>query len=594
MMHKMRENTRIILWVVVVAFVVTIFAVWGLDLETGNPVSDPGKMGTVNGTPITRAQYQSFYEMLAGQFRAASNEPLTYSQEEFIATQAWDNLIYTVLTDQQIEKLGITVTNDEIVSYLRSTPPPEIRQYFLDDQGNFDDQSYQAALNNPEIDWTNLEALARERIPRLKLQNYLAAEVFVTDDEVERAYKAENLEMTMSYVEFLIDETDLGDFAPTEQEIEEYYNSNQDEFVDPAKARLDVVRFELTASASDVDDAQFAAGRVREQLVGGEEFDVLASTYSEAPTAHVNGNTGFLVRGQRDEIYFNTLDELAVDEISEPIAGGDGFYVLKLLEKTEEDGQTKYNAQEILIKTTLSRQTVDSLYTMANALRDRAAEAGLDVAVTENEFTMLTPEPFTEGAPIGLLGFVPNLNLFAFANEVGSLSQLVRDEKNVYIARVVDRIPEAIRPLADVTESIKLRLVFEARKDATLRNARAFYRKAVSGSFDEALTTYELTAKESAPFKSTDNLEGFGPNSSVAAAAVETSPDQVCPPVEWRRSFVVLRVLTKSELDPAVFRSRAEQLRDTLENQKIQTYTAFWYEKLKEESVIEDFRGRVY
>ena len=93
MMKGMRENTRVILWIVVVAFVVTIFAVWGLDLETGTQVADPTIMGKVNGVPIVRAQYQSFYEMLASQFRAASSEPLTYSQEQFIATQAWDNLV---------------------------------------------------------------------------------------------------------------------------------------------------------------------------------------------------------------------------------------------------------------------------------------------------------------------------------------------------------------------------------------------------------------------------------------------------------------------------------------------------------------------
>jgi parvulin-like peptidyl-prolyl isomerase len=594
MMHKMRENTRIILWVVVVAFVVTIFAVWGLDLQTGEPGMDPTVMGTVNGVPITRPQYQSFYEMLASQFRAASNEPLTFSQEEFIASQAWDNLIYTVLTDQQIEKLGITVTNEEIVSYLRATPPPEIRQYFLDDQGNFDDESYQTALNNPEIDWTNLEMLARERIPRLKLQNYLAAKVFVSDAEVERAYETENLEMTIAYVEFPIDDTELDNFTPTEQEIQEYYNSHQDEFIDPAKARIDVVRFELTANAADADDARFTVDRVRDQLLAGEDFGALAKTYSEAPTANVDGNTGFLKRGQREDPYFDALDGLAEGEISESIPATDGYYVLKLIEKKDEDGETKYNVQEILVKTTMSRQTVDSLYTVANELRDRAAEVGLDVAVSEKEYTMLTPEPFTEGAPIGTLGFVPNLSRFAFSNEVGALSSLIRDENNVYVARVVDKIPESVRPLADVAESIRLRLVFEARKDATLRKARAFHQKVATGSFEEAVETYGLTAKEPDPFKATDNLEGLGPNSIVAVAALETPPGETCPPVEWRRSFIVVHVLNKSELDRSDFQARAEQIRDMLETQKIQTYTAFWYEKLKEESVIEDFRGKVY
>ena len=81
MMRTMRENTKVILWIVVVAFVVTIFAVWGLDLRTGDPTADPNLIGKINETPVTRAQYQTFYEMLANQFRAASStRSLTYSQ----------------------------------------------------------------------------------------------------------------------------------------------------------------------------------------------------------------------------------------------------------------------------------------------------------------------------------------------------------------------------------------------------------------------------------------------------------------------------------------------------------------------------------
>jgi uncharacterized SAM-binding protein YcdF (DUF218 family) len=209
MMRKFRENTKVILWIVVVSFVITIFAVWGLDLRTGRNATDPNLIGKVNGVPITRTQYQQYYESLASQFRSASNEPLTYSQEEFIANQAWDNLVYTIITDQEIKRLGITVSDDEIVSYLRTSPPPEIRQYFLDDKGNFDDNAYQTALNNPEIDWTNLEQIARERIPRLKLQNYLAAQVFVDQEEVRQEYMAENVELTLEYVEFPIDEMEV-------------------------------------------------------------------------------------------------------------------------------------------------------------------------------------------------------------------------------------------------------------------------------------------------------------------------------------------------------------------------------------------------
>ncbi|UCH83136.1 MAG: SurA N-terminal domain-containing protein, partial [Candidatus Latescibacterota bacterium] len=218
MMRTMRENTKVILWVVVVAFVVTIFAVWGLDLQTGSPTSDPNIVGRVNGVAITRTQYQSFYEMLASQFRASSpTQSLTYSQEEFVAEQAWENLVMSVITEQEIEKLGIGVSNEEIVSFLRDSPPPEIQQYFVDDEGNFDNAAYQTALNNPEIDWTNLEQLARERIPRMKLQNYLASQVHVSEDEVVHSFQKESIEMTVRYVTYPIDTTSVGDYTPTDE-----------------------------------------------------------------------------------------------------------------------------------------------------------------------------------------------------------------------------------------------------------------------------------------------------------------------------------------------------------------------------------------
>ncbi|MEJ2721696.1 MAG: SurA N-terminal domain-containing protein [bacterium] len=295
MMRTMRENTKIILWVVVVAFVVTIFAVWGLDLRTGTGTADPNIIGKVNGVPITRAQYQNFYEMLASQFRAASEtKSLTYAQEEFVSEQAWDNLVLTILTEQEIQKLGITVSNEEIVSFLRDSPPPEIRQYFLDDQGNFDNEAYQAALNNPEIDWTNLEQLARERIPRLKLQNFLSAQVFVSEDELVHAFEAQNVEMTIEYVRFPVDTTSIGDYVPTDDEVKAYYDSHQEDFTQPAKARLDFVRIPFEPSKADFDDARYTASRVHDQLVAGEDFAALASTYSEAPTAQVEGKTGFI------------------------------------------------------------------------------------------------------------------------------------------------------------------------------------------------------------------------------------------------------------------------------------------------------------
>ena len=112
MLQQMRQNTKAILWVVVIAFVVTIFAVWGLDLRTGDKVTDPNVVGKINGVPISRARYQYAYEQFVQRLRGSSpNQDLTFDQEQFARNQAWDSIVYQVLTDQEIAALGISVSD---------------------------------------------------------------------------------------------------------------------------------------------------------------------------------------------------------------------------------------------------------------------------------------------------------------------------------------------------------------------------------------------------------------------------------------------------------------------------------------------------
>lgn len=353
------------------------------------------------------------------------------------------------------------------------------------------------------------------------------------------------------------------------------------------------MRLETKPSASDLEDAKFTASRVEEQLRAGEDFAAMAKTYSEAPTSHVDGNTGFISRGQRSDAYFAALDSLATGQVSRPISVSDGYYILKLLETKMEQAQKEYNVQEILVKTSVGRETLDSLYSLVNTLRTRAQAIGLDKAASEKGYALLTPDPFTEGSPMGVLGFVPALNRFAFSNPVGTLSQVLRDDKNLYVARVLERTPENVRPLDQVTEAIRNRLQFEAKKKDTEREATAFYRKAQNGTFQEAVKTYQKTVKTSNTFKVVDNLEGYGPNSPVALAALDIDRGTVAPPVEARRSFVVLHLLEKSAFNQADFAAKAGQIRDELEYQKLQSFTVYWFEQLKTASVVEDFRNKL-
>ena len=597
MMKQLRENTKVIIWIVVVAFVVTIFAVWGLDLAGGGgPTAQQfSVVGKVNGISITRSQYQTVYEQLAAQARAASpDRNLTNAQQEMIQDQVWDNLVSNILTEQEIEKLGIDVTDQEIVAFLRTSPPPEIQQYFVDESGNFDFAAYQNALNNPDADWTSVEALARQRIPLLKLNRYLLSQVHVSPSEVRRAFDEENQLLTVEYVSFPIGDVDISEYTPSEEEIRGYYDAHPNEFLAGERAVVEYVKIPIEPTDRDMSDIMYTITNLSDQLADGEDFAVVAKTYSQAPTSSVGGETGFITAGQRNS---NVMAQVAImnpGQVSAPILTDDGVYLVKLLETQTEGEETRYNFQEIFIELTAGSHTIDSLVGLAQDIQERAVENGLANAASEFGLAVETTEPFRRDFPILGLGFASPLNRFAFNSEADALSGVLRDENGYYVCRVVERLEDQLRPLDEVRARIESTLKFERQKRIARRKAKSFHLKweTTRDTFQNVAADYEYTVHSPEPFRVADPVDNLPPFSPFAYAAIDLADDAVSPPVESDGNYYLIHLIERGPFDEEAFQTRAEALNGRLQQQKAQTYMVYWYDQLKENAEIEDYRGR--
>lgn len=594
MMKQMRENTKIILWIVVVAFVITIFAVWGLDLQTGGGAGPQQNLvGRINGVDISPQLFQSVYSQLTQQYRQnAPDGSLTYSQQEMLREQAWENIINNTLTEQEIKKLGITVTDQEILSYLRDSPPPEVRQYFADENGNFDYAAYQAALNNPEADWTAVEQLARQRIPVIKLNQYLISQVHVSRFEVQKAFEEDNTRMVAEYVEFPIAAEDVGDYTPTDDEINAYYESHPDEFSHDEKAVIQYVKIPIEATATDREDVNFTIGVIRDQLET-QEFADLAKTYSEAPTSDVGGDTGYITRGQRDERVMAAVDTMTSGEISSPIWTDNGVYVVQRVGTKEEDGTKKYRLNEIFLELSPGSETTDSLFTLADDIRKDATtdDGNLESAATAHGLTATTTQPFTANFPIEGIGFVPAISRFAFANDAGAVSGVLGDDNNYYVCEVVQRIPAGPKPLDEVRESVSQALVEQRQRLAAERKADGFFRKLRTGSdFAEATKLYGYTATTTDTFTVRMPVAGQPPRSPFAYAAFNINAGDTSVPVESNGNIFVIHLLYRTPMDETGFAAQRDAIRQRLQQSKAQEYIAYWYDQLRKKAKIEDFR----
>ncbi|HEU4364786.1 MAG TPA: peptidyl-prolyl cis-trans isomerase, partial [Candidatus Krumholzibacteria bacterium] len=581
MMKQMRENTKIILWVVVVAFVITIFAVWGLDLQSGGMAQKQNLVGRVNGVPITPQAYQSIYTQMAQQFRASSaNGDLTSTQQEMLRDQAWESIVSNIITSEQIKELGITVSDEEVLNFIRTSPPQEVQQYFTDASGNFDYAAYQAALNNPEADWSAVEDLVRQRIPVVKLNQYLMSQVHVSSTEVRRAFDEETVRMTARYVMFPIDSEDVGAWTPSDEEVTAYYNQNQERFHEPEKASVQIVRIARRPSDRDRSDLAYTAGIVRKQAGGGEDFATLAKTYSESYTASVGGETGFLGAGQRDAAIMEALATMKPGDVSQPIPSMEGVYIVQLIASRKEKGLPQYNMREIYMKLTPGPETVDSLAAVAAAIREQAAASGdLAAAANARGLEVIGAQPFAAGMPIPGLGFAPAVSRFAFARAVGAVSDVIADDNNFFVCKVEGRAPAAPRPVAEVSDAIKQQLVREKKLAAAMMKAGAFRRSAAVPDvpFEKAAAQYQYTVAKTDSFTVAGPVADLGPNSAFAQAALSTAPGTVSPPVESGNAVYVIRVDGRKDPDEAVFQARAGQIYDRLYQERVQAYVNHWY-----------------
>lgn len=593
MMQALRENTKIILWIVVVAFLITIFAVWGLDLQTGGVSQQQNSVGRVDGIAVTPQAYQAIYTQLSQQFRAGNpSTDLSAVQQEMLREQAWDNIVSNILTSREIERLGIVVTDEEVLNFIRTSPPQEIQQYFQDAQGNFDFAAYQQALNNPEADWTSVEQMVRQRVPVIRLNQYLMAEVHVSQSEITRALQEETVKMVAEYVSFPIDAETIEGAGPSDEDVAAYYQAHIDEFQDPEQAILDVVRIAVAPTGGDRADLVYSADQIRSQLAQ-DDFTALAKAYSEAPTAAVGGETGFLGASQRDPAVMAAVASLKPGETSPVVTTSSGIAIVQLVATRKERGETLYNFREIVMNLSAGSATIDSLSAIAQDIRQRASDSGdLAAAAKTSGFDIVTTDAFTKGAPIPAVGFVPALSRFAFAAEIGAVSGVVSDEKNLFLARVNDRMSAKARPLADVADGIKATLVRDAKVDLARRKARAFLRSATApdSKFREVAKTYGYEVATTDSFSVATPVAGLPPYSAFARAALAGSAGDAVGPVDSGNAVYIISILGRNEPDTAAMAARVPATRDRLYQQKVQAYVGYWFNHLKEKSKIEDLR----
>ncbi len=596
LMNRMRENTKVILLILVFAFMLTIIIDWGMGgFKSGQK---PGVIAEVNGDEIMYEQYKQMYDSELQSFRENRGQDPRAFELTQIESQVYESLVQQQLMTDVIDAFNLSATDAEITEEIWNNPPDIIRsqQAFVDSSGNFNVAQYQAALNNPDPQvsqfWLGVEQYLRSAIPMQKLNMLLTSSIHITDDDARIEFMKNNTKAKIKYLFFNSNQMASTE-EPSESEIKAYYNAHKDDYNQVEKRVLDYVLFETKPTKADSEATMKQAQDILEEAKSSGNFEQLASLYSQDEgSAENGGDLGYFNKNAMVKPFSDAAFAAKPGDIVGPVESRFGIHIIKVEDKKREDGELKVKAKHILLKIETSPTTRNNLLDNAEYLADEeiSSEEFYDRAKSDS-LTVQTTQPFEKGGFIPGIGMESRVNNFAYRSKKGDLSRVISVDQGYLVAVLKDVIEEHVQPLEDVQDRIVNSLKSEKKMELAKAQAQQAYDKIAAGSSMEDVAAKDsLTVQETDEFSMTGVIPKVGKEPELAGKAFSIKVGDYSEPVKGTRGYYVIQLLDKKDFDSAEFEKQKEDLKLQLMVRAKQRIYSKWYADLKDKANIKDYR----
>lgn len=535
MLTTMRQSIRSlqsVLWLVIAAFIVTIFYAWGKGGAANNPA---GILAWVDGEEILYRDYAQEFQNLALSFQQATGgtslDPAMIEQLG-LKRRALDNLVQRRLLANAAEDVGIEVSDAELRDAIRNSPG-------FQEGGVFRKEFYDAYLRNRRMTADIFETNQRELLQSIHLSQLVRGSLAVSDGEVAEAYRQQAEKVRIAYtvvqVDQLLDRVKMNDeeiaasyathteryvapeqariayltlrpadFAaevqPSTEELTAEYESHLEDFERPetVRARHILSRVAATADEAAVQAAEARAQAIYERAVAGEDFATLARATSEDTTASVGGDLGEFHRGQMVPAFEDATFGAAAGEVVGPVRTSFGFHVIKV-EAHDPGGLRPQEAvADELRRRVVERQAKTIALARASALQGQLADGADPTQVASDAgLTWQEAGPFA-AADVPL----PQPLVEAlFETGQGQVGRPVEAGDVFYVFRAVERIPARTESLDEARAQVESDLRSEKAQALATATAEE-WRAALDAGGDLAKLAGEigLSTTTTAPF----------------------------------------------------------------------------------------------
>ncbi len=471
--------------------IVVVFAFWGVGTYSGNNLRT---VLTVDKVKVPYSEYRDLYNTLVESYRQSSGgslDPETLEELD-LKEKTVETLIERYLILEAARSLEFYSTEEEIASRISANPS-------FQQGGLFSSDRYRSFLDYNRLTPEGYEASIAKDVTLEKMTYLLRLAAVVTPQEVDENLSLLTKRMTVEALpldpsafvgrvpaastdeledyfdqheedyrvpeQFVLAvvEVDPSRFRDRievdDEEIEDFYENNENEFTEEAAYNLKRLLFKFTkdADTESISRMRAAAEDAVDRIRSGKMTISAAMKQWQDPEAA----RGYLKERELSTGIVDAADSLEKGGVSDPVPTSRGFEVVYLVDSRPERLRPLEEVKKNIADRIIAEKTYDFAYDLADDLLAQVESSDLsmeEASKAQGLMAVRTP-PFSRQTLPDSPKLPEDFFKAAFTTEEGEVGDVFEAGDELYLFQTVERNESRIPRFEDVIEKVRAGLL---------------------------------------------------------------------------------------------------------------------------------------
>ena len=465
-----------------IAVVLALFVLEPLLTQSNMLASSRNVVGSIDGQDIKYEEFSPKVEQSIAQFKQQYGGNMNPQMQAMAVDQAWQAEIANTVLSKEYNRLGLTISGDELFDLLQgNNPSPLIVQYFGDPQTGKVNRagvisSLKEQAKNPQLkeQWDLLQLEIEKQALQQKYTNLVRNSVYVTSLEAADDYNNRNKLASFRYVDLPYSTILDSDVKLTDADYQAYFDLNKKRFENPVETRsFEYVSFSFLPTAADSAAVKAQVDKLAADFKVTPNDSLFAANNSDVKVPYM-----YISKGKLDPAVESEIFNYPVGAYYGPKLSGESYKLIKIVGAKNSPDSVK--ASHILIDPTkiggeaIAMKLADSLKVVLQK-GGNMAELAKKYSVDGSKDSGGDVGTFARGA------MVKPFEDATFDGQTGDV-KVVKSQFGIHVVKIMKQIGSSkVVKLAYIEKSL---VPSQKTRDAAYKKASAFLTEATGENFN--------------------------------------------------------------------------------------------------------------